>query len=396
MPAPSIAEAVLLADRLETSHQVRQMGREQMRGTQMQNALLGMHMGDYPNQKNQQQEDLERKKDEFARKWLSDTIDYVTPENYSAYRETAIRKGVPQVFFPSPEKMQSPESFQMWHPKFRDHIMKIAEKEAGAKPAVVKTWMRGKETMNLPEDTMPPEGFVPYKNESEKITELSRLIAERDTLSQGDPNRNIYDAKIQKEISSKGMVIESDGKGGFTIRTNADQTVPAVTKKTQGEIEGKIISGKEQIARMTAIYNEFKPEYQEIGTRLKASWTGFKAKLGKDVPKEDASKLIEYKKFTRKAIENINLYIKELTGAQMSEKEADRLRLAQPDPGENWYQGDDPITFKAKMDDVLKMSRAAVARYEYYRSKGLSDNEIKGIINSDAAITLETIASGMR
>ena len=202
--------------------------------------------------------------------------------------------------------------------------------------------------------------------------------------------KNKTTGKISKIAAPpKGMVIESDGAGGFTFRTGVPTT--GVTKKTQGMIEEKLLGGTEQFTRMQAIYDKFKPEYLEIGSRLKASWTSIKARLGKDVSKEDAKFLTEFKQFQRRAIENINLYIKELTGAQMSEKEASRLRLAQPDPGEKWWKGDDPITFKAKMDDVMKASRAAVARYEWYKAKGLGDAEIRALINSDTAVTLESL-----
>ena len=80
----------------------------------------------------------------------------------------------------------------------------------------------------------------------------------------------------------------------------------------------------------------------------------------------------------------------------MSEKEASRLRLAQPDPGERWWQGDDPITFKSKMDDALLAARATIARFEYYRRQGLSDDEITTLVNSDKAINLESIIERMK
>jgi len=198
-----------------------------------------------------------------------------------------------------------------------------------------------------------------------------------------------------KPEPKKGMKIY-DRDGNLLVDTGGSSGAEGMTKKTQGMIEEKLISGKEQLARIQQIASEFKPEYQEIGFRLSASWTGIKAKLGRDVDPEDAKFLTDFKAYQRKAIENINLYIKEMTGAQMSEKEASRLRLAQPDPGEKWYKGDDPITFKSKLDDVVKTTRAAVARYEYYKSKGLSDQEVKAIIQQDKAISLETIASRMK
>lgn len=228
-------------------------------------------------------------------------------------------------------------------------------------------------------------------------SQLGKLIAERDSLPEGDARRQLYDAAISKEATRSGMVIESDGKGGFTIRTNAEQGggPTAITKKTQGDIEGKIITGSEQLARLKAISDEFKPEYQQLGTRWDALKTSLKSRAGMETTPEEKQLLTGFKKYQRKAIENINLYIKELTGAQMSEKEADRLRLAQPDPGENWWSGDDPITFKAKLDDTVRYARAAVARYEYYRSKGLGPDSIRAIINSGTAIPLDSLAANM-
>lgn len=183
-----------------------------------------------------------------------------------------------------------------------------------------------------------------------------------------------------------------DKEGNLIVDTGGG---PPITKPTQNKLEDKILSGKEQIARMEAIAKEFKPEYQQIGTRLQAAWTGVKAKLGKNVSQEDAKSLTGFKQYQRKAIENINLYIKELTGAQMSEQEANRLRLAQPDPGEHWWQGDDPITFKGKVDDVIKASRASVARHAYYRASGMNDAQIRDMINKNKAIPLEALMANM-
>lgn len=191
----------------------------------------------------------------------------------------------------------------------------------------------------------------------------------------------------------KGMKVY-DSEGNLILDTTGGEQ--GLEKKTKGTIEEKLLGGHEQLSRMLAIKNEFKPEFQEVGTRLSAAWTGTKAFLGMKIPKEDKTLLTEFGKYRRKAIENINLYIKEITGAQMSEKEASRLRLAMPDPGEHWWQGDDPITFKAKMDDIVNIFRATIARFDYYKNKGLSDPEIISIIKSDKAISLDDIVKRMQ
>ena len=196
-----------------------------------------------------------------------------------------------------------------------------------------------------------------------------------------------------KPEPKKGMKIY-DREGNLMVDMGGGAG-PDMTGKTKGMVEEKLLGGREQLARMKVIQAKFKPEYQEIGLRLANTWTGLKARMGQDVSEQDAKSLTEWKNFQRSAIENINLYIKEITGAQMSYLEAKRLKLAQPDPGEKWYTGDDPITFKAKMDDIIKTTRAAVARYEYYKAKGLSDPEIEVIVASPAAIPLESLMSSM-
>jgi hypothetical protein len=121
------------------------------------------------------------------------------------------------------------------------------------------------------------------------------------------------------------MEIESDGAGGFSLKTGVPRGGKGgMTKKTQGEVEGKQITYREALTRLEGIERDFKPEYQEVGSRLGAKWTSIQAKLGRDVGKKDRTFLIKYAKYKREASENINRYIKEITGAQMSEKEADR------------------------------------------------------------------------
>jgi hypothetical protein len=193
-------------------------------------------------------------------------------------------------------------------------------------------------------------------------------------------NRKTGEIKQVSKVT-KGMRIET--ADGTVIQMGGDGDL---TKKTIGAIEGKQLAYRESFTRMEAIAKEFKPEYQEVGSRFAAAWTGKKAKLGMSVSKKDKTFLTKYAAYKRKAISNINLYIKEITGAQMSEK-----------AGEKWYQGDDPVTFKAKMDDVLLYSRAAIARYDWYRAKGtLTDPEIRKLIAEDQAISLDDLVDRMR
>jgi len=249
-------------------------------------------------------------------------------------------------------------------------------------------------------------GKVPTSSEDiKKFKEATQLDTDGyGTIQKGlDEQGKMVFFQIDKTTGTPRVVkgIQPEPKKGMRV-TTPDGTIVEIggsgadiTTKTKGSIEEKIIGGKEQLARLQEISSEFKPEYQEIGSRLETAWTGIKSKFGSDVAPDDAKKLTEFKAFQRKAITNINLFIKEITGAQMSEKEADRIRLSQPDPGEHWWQGDDPITFKAKMDDAIKAARAAIARYEFYRNMGLDDKQIKAIVTSNTAIDLNAIMTRM-
>lgn len=196
------------------------------------------------------------------------------------------------------------------------------------------------------------------------------------------------------ESPATGFAVTVDKDGNVSVMQGPG--VSGITKPTQSKIEEKIINSQEQLARLENIKSEFKPEYLQIGKRLSAEWTGFKSKMGEGVTDKDRKFLTEYKAFSRTAIENINAYIKEITGAQMSEREADRIRLAQPDPGEKWYQGDDPITFQSKLDEAIKITKLSIARYSWYKNQGIDDQKIKGMVNGNTATPLKSMENIIR
>jgi hypothetical protein len=76
----------------------------------------------------------------------------------------------------------------------------------------------------------------------------------------------------------------------------------------------------------------------------------------------------------RRAYENLNLYIQEITGAQMSQEEAKRLRRVMPDPGDGIFDGDSPVQFEANLNDAMSRVRASLNRYKDLRERGLLPN----------------------
>jgi hypothetical protein len=222
-------------------------------------------------------------------------------------------------------------------------------------------------------------------------TQLAKLIEEMNALPEGDPSRSLYQAAIAKAVQQTGMQVTVDKDG--TVRVTQGPIGAGgggMTPTTKTAVQTKLFNATEQISRLRSIEQKFKPQFQEFGTRGQAWWLGAKAKMGRDLSSGDTQLLTEFGTYKQDALENINMYIKEITGAQMSEKEADRIRKAMPDPGEGILDGDDPISFKAKLDNTMKKCKLAIVRYQMLLSKGLTPEVIQQMVQSDTLPPIES------
>ena len=173
-------------------------------------------------------------------------------------------------------------------------------------------------------------------------------------------------------LKSKGMDITVGPDGQLQITQGGDRY--SYGKKTTGTIEDKLFNAKEGLVRLDDINNSYRPEFQQMGTRFKAAFAGGKDFLGMELSKDEKNLIEDYTSYKTQAINNINLYIKEITGAQMSEPEATRLRQGIPDPGDSWWEGDSPVKFKSKLDTQSRTLRSAAARFRYGLKNGWDMN----------------------
>ena len=174
----------------------------------------------------------------------------------------------------------------------------------------------------------------------------------------------------------QGMEIESTPDGGFTFRQGSG-VGGGMQRSTKTALEKKIIGADDQLAVLDKMINDFDSEYLKKPKRLEMAYNNLaEAWDFKSLSPEQKQELADYSDYGRNAIEAINMYIKEITGAQMSEKEANRLRLAMPDFGENWFKGDGPTKFEAKLKGAHEKIKMARARYSYSLKKGLEYDDI--------------------
>ena len=71
----------------------------------------------------------------------------------------------------------------------------------------------------------------------------------------------------------------------------------------------------------------------------------------------DRKYLEDFTTLRAKSVSNLNSYIKEMTGAAMSEAEAKRLMAVMPNAGTGVFDGDSPTQFKTKLDVVVREAK---------------------------------------
>lgn len=200
-----------------------------------------------------------------------------------------------------------------------------------------------------------------------KLARFAGRLGDSDVIGFSDEAGNTYVRQGQKLIKNpEGLTILRTGRTG--------EDIASMTKKTQGSLEQDILNADKASSRLDAIKEAFRPEFTEVGTKIAAGWNALQEKLGINLNKASKKDLADYSAFGRKSIANLNLYIKEITGAQMSEKEATRLRRAMPDLGDGLFDGDSATQFKSKMDDIIVELDAARDRALFLRANGLDDN----------------------
>jgi hypothetical protein len=182
---------------------------------------------------------------------------------------------------------------------------------------------------------------------------------------------------------------------GTTIRTGVPTGPGKLTNPTKTTVQKKSIEMADEVARLVNIQQDFRPEFLEIGTRWGNFKTAWKEKAGFRIPDDEIEGFKAYTDFRRAAIEDINLYIKRITGAQMSESEAKRLKKARPVAGNGIFDGDSPTEFQTKLEDVLSRGRLSMARFNYYRSQGLTPLQIENVVESVAAVKLKDVPALM-
>lgn len=195
-----------------------------------------------------------------------------------------------------------------------------------------------------------------------------------DTGPEAAPQQpGVADRLTPAQRQAMGLALIGKGDAG-KILLDADNT-NRLGQAATNAVEKDLTAGFNQLGRLTEIQRQFKPEFLTWDKRAGFAWDALMDKTGftrRSLTPQQTQELAEFSAFKQDATENLNRYIKEITGAQMSEAEAARLMRAMPNPGVGIFDGDSPTEFKAKLDNAIRSAQLAYARNAYLRRNGFA------------------------
>lgn len=174
--------------------------------------------------------------------------------------------------------------------------------------------------------------------------ERAEILNLQGTRAQLDPNTAEGAQRID-EINERINKINAKALGA----TEFDLPLGEVfTRKLRTEL----IDNSDARDRFSEQSRLFKPEFLTIQTKVKNYALNTLGLFGLVAPDQEKAQLEEFNRFRQVTNESFNLYVKRITGAQMSEVEVKRLRGAFPN------LTDKPQEFKNKMFQARRMVEA--------------------------------------
>lgn len=145
-----------------------------------------------------------------------------------------------------------------------------------------------------------------------------------------------------------------------------------LAKPTVNQIEERTMNSALQLGRIADIRKRYDENYLKVPNRVQMLANAWTAKAGGSLSPDQQKELTNYAAFRSAAVNNLNTILKELSGAAVTPQEYERIQNDVPTAGTGVFDGDDPVSFKAKLDRTEQTLRMAIARQNFMRSQGLS------------------------
>jgi len=227
-------------------------------------------------------------------------------------------------------------------------LVKLVEKKPGSADRKIVQLADGRKYFLNPDGTselVRPELELPAEAPA-------RLKEGRNMVSPDGEVRAVTTQAQADDLTTKGWT--------FAPETSLEASV-------KGKEQTKVIGLADSAAKFAEIRETVKPEYLTIPGKIRLTTLDLQEKAGATLSKESRKELSDFSTWKRSSYDAMNRYIKEITGAQMSEKEADRIRKAIPDPSR-----DGPTEFMSKLEGAQAEIDATIRRRQYFLDQGIT------------------------
>lgn len=208
------------------------------------------------------------------------------------------------------------------------------------------------------------EGYTPAPKEDNVTVEIA------------DPT-----SPTGKRIVSRADAIGKPGPAGSQMRlvTNPDGTMTfeqgtglgpnSIQKTTANQLEKEIIGLQGNYAQALKMASSIDDSMLQLPTKVQQGWNALREKSGIDalaLSPDEQSSLGNYTKARQDAYRYFNDTIKEMSGASVTDGEAERQIKVIPNPDQ-----DGPTEYKAKVQGTLDFMENALARKQYALKNGV-------------------------
>ena len=264
----------------------------------------------------------------------------------------------------------NPEAMMRANANTPEGLTKLAEYLQEQNEPKDRKTIKGNDGFNYFQDT--GERVLPDM-EAPKDKPMSAIGKVNQDIRNGVITREQGQAQIAKLNAISGMSIEVGEDG--TVRFGQGSAANNMGTATKNKVEGKLLDSLEMGSRVQSIKDSFNPEFLEFKNRAGNKWAAMKDFMGVDLNEDETKQLKGFTVFRRRAVSNMSRLLNEISGAAVSPDEYKRISKTMPNAGTDMFDGDSPIEFKAKMDDVLKDVQNANMRYNYALANGLKPME---------------------
>lgn len=172
-----------------------------------------------------------------------------------------------------------------------------------------------------------------------------------------------------------GPVMVQSGPGASTARPGN------MAQPTLNNIEEQIVNNTARLQRVRDVAAAFRPEFLQMGPQIRNWAASVQERMGMQITPEQRQRLEAFTEFRSRAYTELTQTLREMSGAAVTEGEAQRLLAAIGDPSR-----DSPTEFQTKMNNVIRTVSLANARMHYYRRNG-----IQGALDSTPLSDMQNI-----